>query len=103
MPVMDGFESVRRYRTFEYDNLEADEQPLFIVGMSVNTDNETIKEALAAGMDTFITKPFSYEKLTDVLLRSELDGCGRSFRHAIPLPPPCPPTGINSTVSSHEL
>jgi two-component system sensor histidine kinase/response regulator len=71
MPIMDGFESVRRYRAFEQSHLSPGHKPLFILGMSANNDDESIKEAIAAGMDGFIAKPFNYEKLAAVLIRSE--------------------------------
>ncbi len=71
MPIMVGFESVRRYRAFEQSHLAAGQKPLFILGMSANNDDESVKEALAAGMDGFLAKPFNYEKLANVLVRCE--------------------------------
>ena len=73
MPIMDGFESVRRYRAFEKTHLKPDQKPLFILGISANNDDESIREALAAGMNTFVTKPFNYDKLVDVILRGEME------------------------------
>jgi CheY-like chemotaxis protein len=72
MPVMDGFESVRRFRNFERSNAERlgeglPPPPLVIVGMSAKADDITKKEALAAGMDLFITKPFRYDQLVEAL------------------------------------
>jgi CheY-like chemotaxis protein len=103
MPVMDGFEMVKRFRIFERDQhmKEIDEErkrmrqmdedlrnmristgfeskgdysekdlerfdflnakpKLFIIGMSANSDIESRQEALSAGMDDFISKPFTY-------------------------------------------
>ena len=38
-----------------------------IIGMSANSDDETRKEALLAGMDSFIAKPFNVARFCDVL------------------------------------
>ena len=92
MPVMDGIESVRRYREFETSKmamietyldkdpgpLEAVDIPqsnigqtckkkLLIIGMSANSDEETKKCALAAGMNYFLPKPFSIAELLPLL------------------------------------
>ncbi len=40
-----------------------DKCPLYIIGMSANSDNESVKDALAAGMNDFVMKPFNYEVL----------------------------------------
>jgi CheY-like chemotaxis protein len=70
MPVMDGFTSVREYRAWEEGFMrlsgegEGDEKRrLHIIGMSANSDEESVKDALAAGMDDFVMKPFNYEIL----------------------------------------
>ena len=91
MPVMDGFTAVREYRKGEDCLLflskgESKEEGegkgegegfgmgedvkhcrLYIIGMSANSDEESVKDALAAGMDDFVTKPFSYEVLAVTL------------------------------------
>ena len=108
MPVMDGIESVRRYREFESSKMtviesdvETDRGPLetieipqsvnsedqvpainsntchtirrnrmkklLIIGMSANSDEETKKCALAAGMNYFLPKPFSIAELLPLL------------------------------------
>ena len=104
MPVMDGIESVRRYREFETSKMamiesciEEDPGPLeavdipqsinskdqvpmintnirhtgkkklLIIGMSANSDEETKKCALAAGMNYFLPKPFSIAELLPLL------------------------------------
>ena len=33
----------------------------YIIALSANADSETVKEALAAGADEFMVKPFGYE------------------------------------------
>jgi CheY-like chemotaxis protein len=67
MPVMDGFESVRRYR--EWEGRQGDRR-LFILGMSANADDETRSDVFAVGMDAFVSKPFDYQTLVDELMRS---------------------------------
>ena len=96
MPVMDGFESVRRFREFEQQQLQQEpqqqkqpqqesqlqleqqreqqeqQQPqpamrLFIVGMSAKADEETKSDVFSVGMDAFVPKPFDYKTLVDEL------------------------------------
>lgn len=40
---------------------------LVIVGMSANTDQDTRREVLAAGMDSYLAKPFSIREFESVL------------------------------------
>ena len=70
MPVMDGFESVRRFREFEKEHISG--AALMIIGMSAKADEITVSEALASGMDLFVTKPFRYESLVELLRGSRL-------------------------------
>jgi CheY-like chemotaxis protein len=66
MPVMDGLEATRKIRKREL--LTANRQ--IIIGCSANSDNETIKDAFAAGVDSFMSKPFTlntfYEHLRNL-------------------------------------
>ena len=64
MPVMDGFESVRRFRSWEAQNRTG---RLPIIGFSANTDDDTRAEVAAAGMDAFFPKPFKHDDLIEVL------------------------------------
>ena len=79
MPVMDGIEATRQYRIFEEESIQyeaihnsgvARRKPLLIVGMSANSDDKSKYDALASGMDLFISKPFSYEELQSMLCAS---------------------------------
>lgn len=85
MPVMDGIEAVSRYREFEKNqstlsrvpspgfdesNALSAENPrcsLLIIGMSANSDNAIVKDALDVGMDAFLPKPFTMSELQAVL------------------------------------
>ena len=79
MPVMDGIETAKRFRAFEQDRscrevtdedhevIRSNSSRLMIVGMSANADDGSKQEALAAGMDYFITKPFAYTDLARIL------------------------------------
>jgi CheY-like chemotaxis protein len=68
MPVMDGFESVRRFREFEQQ--QDIPRHLFVMGMSAKADEETRSDVFAVGMDAFVPKPFDYKTLVDELKRS---------------------------------
>eukprot|EP00596_Hydrurales_sp_CCMP1899_P001992 CAMPEP_0119040854 /NCGR_PEP_ID=MMETSP1177-20130426/10890_1 /TAXON_ID=2985 /ORGANISM="Ochromonas sp, Strain CCMP1899" /LENGTH=511 /DNA_ID=CAMNT_0007006311 /DNA_START=1048 /DNA_END=2583 /DNA_ORIENTATION=+ len=77
MPVMDGIEATSRFRNFEEIEMDSvrtnsKDKRLLIVGMSANSDDETKQEALNAGVDYFVTKPFTYKALTSLLKNSEV-------------------------------
>ena len=80
MPVMDGFETVKRIRqTEKMEIMELRDMtsprppnvgrktPQVVIGMSANSDAQTQQDALDAGMDLFIPKPFTSKKLTETL------------------------------------
>jgi CheY-like chemotaxis protein len=71
MPVLDGLEATRRYRRLENEkNQQAIRMGIAkqqgrrfqtIVGMSANSDQDTVGAAFAAGVNDFIQKPFQME------------------------------------------
>lgn len=63
MPKMDGYEATRRIRTLS-DRKKA---CIPIIAMTANAFEEDRREALEAGMDGFITKPFEADRLIEVL------------------------------------
>eukprot|EP01040_Poterioochromonas_malhamensis_P007170 gene7170-biopygen1310 len=67
MPVMDGLEATRRLRGMEAEGrewmdlsvLRCKIKQQIVFGVSANSDDETIEEAFAAGVNEFMGKPFS--------------------------------------------
>jgi CheY-like chemotaxis protein len=78
MPVMDGLEATRRCRKSELESRLRGPNPFskvphthhqIIIGMSANSDHETMKEAFHAGVDDFITKPFCMNVFTQTVMK----------------------------------
>ena len=67
MPIMDGLESTARLRQFEMDLNSANGSDVrqFILGLSANSDTDTMNAAFKAGIDAFIPKPFNVESFKD--------------------------------------
>ena len=65
MPGLDGHEATRRIRTRER-SLRCS-APTRIVALTANALKEEEAAARAAGLDGFLTKPFSFESLTALL------------------------------------
>jgi CheY-like chemotaxis protein len=63
MPVMDGYESMRRIRQVEA--LKATP----IIALSASATQEVQVQSLAAGADTFLTKPVEYGDLVQAMAR----------------------------------
>jgi signal transduction histidine kinase/ActR/RegA family two-component response regulator len=64
MPVMNGIECTKRIRDMERDS---GVPRLVIIGMSANSDSDTRNEAMAAGMDGFLSKPVHLAHLKQFL------------------------------------
>lgn len=60
MPVMDGIESTKRIRQMEREDGMSH---VVIIGVSANSDDVTRSDAMAAGMDGFLTKPITVDSL----------------------------------------
>lgn len=68
MPVMDGLTCIRKIRSMEQEGLLTRNVP--VIAVTANARDEQIKEALDAGMDDVVTKPF---RIPELLVRmSEL-------------------------------
>ena len=63
MPMMDGYEATRIIRSFQNEHL----RKIPIVALSANAFHEDKKKAFDCGMDAFISKPVSSDKLSRVL------------------------------------
>jgi CheY-like chemotaxis protein/nitrogen-specific signal transduction histidine kinase/HPt (histidine-containing phosphotransfer) domain-containing protein len=64
MPVMDGYEATRRIRELESSNQY---QPIPIVALTAGINKEDKERCRLAGMNRYLTKPFSITELTEVL------------------------------------
>ena len=71
---MDGYEFVRRFRQWESEEQEKREasglapKPRFrFIGMSANSDAQSRQDAITAGMDFFLVKPFTYNDVEPLL------------------------------------
>jgi len=64
MPLMDGFEATRRIRSKE---ASIGRQPMPIIALTANALQGDRERCLKAGMNDFISKPFTMKKLRQVL------------------------------------
>eukprot|EP00981_Chlorochromonas_danica_P008439 scaffold2193_cov179-Ochromonas_danica.AAC.18 len=62
MPVMDGLEATRRIRCHYNPNL----RDVIIIGLSANSDEDTMQEAYRAGVNKFLSKPFTLDRFQTV-------------------------------------
>jgi two-component system sensor histidine kinase RpfC len=62
MPEMDGIDATRTWRAEE-----ADDQHVPIIALTANATTEDRNNCLSAGMDNFLSKPVSQDKLRDVI------------------------------------
>jgi len=64
MPILDGYEATRKIRQYETDN---DHPPTLIYALSAHVLSEHIGKCHEAGMDDYMSKPFSLNQLEAVL------------------------------------
>lgn len=67
MPVMDGYEASRKIR--ETESLSGEKQRIPIIALTAHTMEGDKERCLEAGMDDFLSKPFSQEQLASLLGR----------------------------------
>jgi signal transduction histidine kinase/ligand-binding sensor domain-containing protein/CheY-like chemotaxis protein/HPt (histidine-containing phosphotransfer) domain-containing protein len=72
MPVVDGYEATREIRAFEKENHF---QAIPIIALTAGFNKEDEARCNAAGMNRYLTKPFSISELTETLS----DYLGRDF------------------------
>ena len=90
MPNMDGFEFARAVRGFER---EAGSGRLPIVALTANAFREDAEKCFAAGMDDFLSKPVSLDRLTAVLERWGLGKAVTDVADPRPIPSAQPVAG----------
>lgn len=66
MPVMDGYEATRMIRQLE---TEYQKPPVPIIALTADVMGEVIDKCLANGMNDYISKPVSAEKLIEVITK----------------------------------
>jgi len=67
MPVMDGYESTKLIRAYEQDHPERKKTK--IVALTANATNEDKNKCHEVGMDDYMTKPFRFKELTEIINR----------------------------------
>ena len=67
MPEMDGFQATREIRLRQEQGLLY--RPLPIVALTANAVDGDRERCLAAGMDDYLSKPFTRDRLSSILLR----------------------------------
>ena len=68
MPVLDGLEATRRIRDQELKNKSTN--PMYIIAMTANTQQDDRTACIEAGMDDFISKPVQLNELRTALNKS---------------------------------
>lgn len=64
MPEMDGYEATAAIRSIEQAEAKA---PIFIIAMTAHAMKGDREQCLAAGMDSYISKPFRADALNEIL------------------------------------
>ncbi|MCS6948760.1 MAG: response regulator [Steroidobacteraceae bacterium] len=67
MPIMDGYEAVRRLREFEAEQSRPRQWVIALTADATEADRE---QCLLAGMDDYLKKPFTSAQLVDALARA---------------------------------
>ena len=64
MPILDGFQATQAIRQLESNS---NDQPVIIIAVTGNTAVGDRDKCVAAGMDDYLSKPFTGEQLCDVI------------------------------------
>lgn len=71
MPVMNGLEAIKRIRQIEREGNDESwirkDHHHMIIGLSANSDAETMNDAFLAGVDEFLGKPFSLAAFNQII------------------------------------
>ena len=68
MPLLDGLEATRKIRQIE-NVMEIEVEPVPIIGVSAHAINDDRERCLGAGMNDYIAKPISPNRLIEVIYR----------------------------------
>lgn len=68
MPIVDGLSATLSIREFEKEQFRR--MPVYIVALTANAMAEDKQKCLKAGMNNFLSKPFSEEELSQVLVEA---------------------------------
>ena len=68
MPVLDGLEATRQLRKLELE--DKTREPIYIIAMTANTQEDDRAACIEAGMDDFVSKPVQLKELQIALQRS---------------------------------
>jgi CheY-like chemotaxis protein len=99
MPVMDGFEATRVLREREAESGTA---RLPVVALTAHALDGHREQCLAAGMDYYLSKPYTQKQLKDVLRQCvKASDAGALAQVAAPAPPG--PTGLDRTALENIL
>ena len=79
MPVMDGLEATRRIRQLEQGRGDSSRTP--ILALTANAMEGDRERCIDAGMDGFISKPFTLQQLYEGLARYQRDDVGDEHSH----------------------
>ena len=83
MPVVDGLEATRQIRQREISQTG---DPIFIIAMTANTQEDDRAACLEAGMDDFISKPVQIAELENALAKSlGMEALSNDAQTALPL------------------
>ena len=74
LPEMDGYEATRRIRAREATGCAPGESPVYIIAVTANALLGERERCLDAGMDDYLTKPFTTKQLATALRRSPVSG-----------------------------
>ncbi|NCA86942.1 MAG: response regulator [Clostridia bacterium] len=70
MPLVDGYEATRQIRTWEQQH--SNRKPSVIIALTANATREDQEKCHEVGMDSYMTKPFRMNELTDVIQKFAL-------------------------------
>lgn len=73
MPVMNGFEATRAIRAMEKER-GSGYKPAVIIALTGLSSSRDESEALASGVDLFLTKPVSFKEVSRLLTEWEEKG-----------------------------